>query len=294
MTRRKWPVFPLSILLLLFTGLGCSAAMNVGSSMFDRNTYKEKLYTPAALDAQFLGIPDGEATLLHFPSYNVLIDTGTNMSGRSVVELLRKQHILQVDLLVLTNNLEDYAGGAGEIIHELHVKKLIVPASLAPSILRRIGALDMPVRRVKKGDVLVLPEGAKIQVLLPTDPLLLSPEDNSLVLQLTYNKMKMLFTSGIHAEAERRLLGYNLRSQILKVSDEGCNAATDPFFLKKVDPQTSIIFTGSDGLSRKDVVRRLAEDWSDVYQVCSKGTVHVLTNGHDYQIYTERLTKGSM
>jgi competence protein ComEC len=275
--------------LALITQGGCSPAHVTG------NAWKRTLPdTAGKLDVQFLGIKEGEATLLRFSQHAILIDTGTKESVHEVIKRLQEQNVRELDALILTNSLEDYCGGAREIIHSIDVKEVGLPAPTAQTIIRQASPLSSPVRLLKQGNKLDMAPGIELSVLSPAQRLYLTPEDNSLVLQMTYNKIKILFTSAIHQEGEQELPGETLGSQILKVSDGGTAEASSQAFIERVDPQTAIIFTGKDRLSQNQVIRRLSENWSDIYLTQQKGTVHVITNGTDYFIYTEKgLTEGT-
>ncbi|WCK56114.1 hypothetical protein PP175_09485 [Aneurinibacillus sp. Ricciae_BoGa-3] len=269
--------------LIATTQQGCSPAEITG------NPWEKDLPdTAGKLDVEFLGIKQGEASLLRFSQHAVLIDAGTKQSAHEIVEQLKQQGVRELDALILTNSLGDYCGGAREIIHSIAVKQVALPALTAKSIIQQAGPFSPGVLLLREGNTLHMPVGIELAVLAPAARPFLAAEDNSLVLQMTYNKIKILFTSAIHKEAEQMLLRQSLQSQILKVSDEGAPEATSEAFIEKVDPQASIIFTGTHTLSQNEVIRKLSENWSDIYLTQKKGTVHVITSGTDYSIYTDK------
>lgn len=253
---------------------------------------------PNGLDAQeiavhFLAISQGEATLIQgADGFTMLVDTGSSKSGTELADLLEQNHILKINALVLTGDMDHHVGGADEILERFPVDQVIVPKLIQQTILREI---HVPVRKletIQEGQTLEWPQ-FKMRVLHPAEPLSLSPQANSLVFQLVHGNVKFLFTSDINEAAENELLEkYNVKSQILKVSDSGSNQASSPAFLEKVDAHAAIIFknqTVAEGVD--EVVERLHETWIDIYQTKNHGTISIFSNGEDYRINREK-TKG--
>lgn len=250
---------------------------------------------PIGQDAQeiavhFLAISQGESTLIQgTDGFTMLVDAGSAKSGSELADLLEQNHILKIDALVLTGDMDHHVGGADKILERFPVDQVLVPKLIKETILREI---HIPVRKletIQEGQTLEWPQ-FKMRILHPAEPLSLSPQANSLVFQLIHGDVKFLFTSDINEAAENELLQkYNVKSQILKVSDSGSNQASSPAFLEKVDAHAAIIFknqTVAEGVD--EVVERLHETWIDIYQTKNHGTISIFSDGEDYRIKREK------
>jgi len=134
-----------------------------------------------------------------------------------------------------------------------------------------------------------------MNVLLPDEPLFLSPQNNSLVFRLVHGNLRFLFTSGVNEKAEERLherYAGQLKAEVLKVGDEGSSQGTSQPFLTAVDPQVAIIQTGKPRDKMKDgqteVLERLGESWAETYITSDAGTITILSNGKDYRILKQK------
>lgn len=241
---------------------------------------------------QFLGITEGECTLVTFSQgYTLLIDAGSARSVSEVIDLLEENHVKKIDLLVLTGDMDEHIGGANKILEQFPVEQVMLPDAIKDTITDEVKTSIQSVLAVREGQAVPLPQEAKIRVLHPGEPLSLSPQANSLVLQLVHGNIKMLFTSDVTEEVEHQLMDkYNLKSQFLKVSDSGSNLASSAQFLEKVDPHAAVIFTDDEKvIGFHDVIERLHGTWIDVYQTKNHGTIRVLSDSKDYRIEREKV-----
>ncbi|WP_339062779.1 MBL fold metallo-hydrolase [Tepidibacillus marianensis] len=233
----------------------------------------------------FLPLEQGESTLTQQSGGETcLIDTGTKESSQQLIDILHQHRVVQINSIVLTNPLDEHMGGLNDVLNEFHVDQIYIPELIANSFSIPT-SYQSKVRLLKKDDVEEWNQ-VKMTVLAPDEPLSLSPQDNSLVFVMAHQKINFLFTSDINDEIEKRLIKkYPLKSEILKVSDFGNDTASNPDFLKKVDPQIGIVFSSDPELYHVSpvVVERLKENWTDVYQVVKDGEIQILSNGKDYQ-----------
>ncbi|MFV9510662.1 ComEC/Rec2 family competence protein [Tepidibacillus sp. LV47] len=255
-------------------------------SIFANHTEEEKHLQDNEVQVSFLPLEQGEATLIQLANGDTyLIDTGNEYSQEQLLELLNEHKVVQMKGILLTNPCEDHIGGFEEIIHQYHVEQIYLPELIA-STFPITDSYRSKIKYIKQNDIEFWGP-LKVQILSPQEPLSLSLQDNSLVFQLTHQKIRFLFTSDISEEIEKRLIKkYSLKSEILKVSDFGNNTASNPEFLQEVDPQIAIIFSSDPELyqTSDDVVERLKESWVDIYEVSKVGEVQIISNGDDYQI----------
>lgn len=279
----------LMLILLLFFMI----ALNYLLFFQQRSTdATQLLLEPNKLDynqllVSFLPLSIGEATLIQFPNEEFfLVDTGSGESSRQLINFLLKYGVQRVSGIILTNFSEEHIGGLADILQQIPVDTIFVPTLTARSY-RIADFPEIEVKTLTAGEQLYIYPNVKVSVLAPREPLYLSPGANSLVFQLTHNKINFLFTSDINEEVERKLMEqYALDSEILKVSDFGSNSATMPEFLREVDPQTAIIFSNDEKYYKlsDDVLERLSESWTDVYILRNLGEVKIISDGTNYDV----------
>ncbi|MBO8170747.1 MAG: hypothetical protein H0Z33_02530 [Bacillaceae bacterium] len=305
MTHRR-----LFIVLLMFlstiAGTGCSIDHHLQPAV---NANPNQPQNFDGVLVHFLDIKEGEVSLIQYPDgYNILIDTGGNIednlraneqndSGEeeaedinTLPEILEAWHVDRIDLLVLTNGMEGHTGGLAELLKHVPVKKVMVPKLLKDEIVQPSLLNDIELLEVVEGDLVKLPLNTTMKILFPGEPLSLSPQANSLVFMFQHGNIHFLFTSDINDQVELRLKEkYNLKAEILKVSDGGSIHASHPEFLREVDAQVAVIFNGHhQSMGRQEVLERLNETWIDVYQTEIHGTVTIQSTGDDYQVIKEK------
>ncbi|CCF14131.1 putative uncharacterized protein [Brevibacillus laterosporus GI-9] len=245
------------------------------------------------LTTTFFSLPEGESTLIRFPSgKTMLIDTGSEKDTEKLVSLLLERHVTKVDYLLLTNDLPTHIGGYDKLAEKIQFDKIYMPKLTAFVIHSNIHiSREKQVVYVKEKDQLLDGKDVVITFLHPSENLFLSPQDNSLVFSLTQGELQFLFTSAINEKAEERLFAKYpslLPAEILKVAAQGSNQASIQSFLTKVDPQIAVVQTGIVREQWKDsireVVERLEESWADTYVTSRDGSITILSNGQDYKV----------
>jgi len=245
----------------------------------------------------YLALPHGESTLVRLPGgKTMLIDTGSAKDGPVLLERLSERKLTRLDYVVITNDQPEHAGGYSFLTGEIPVDTVILPKLTDQTIIKAL-----PLRATQKRITAVaaseikLGDGVSMQVMLPEEPLFLSPQNNSLVFRLQHGSLRFLFASGINELAEERLLERHpdlLPAEVLKVGDQGSNQGSSQPFLTKVDPQVAIIQTGKLHDSMKDghseVPKRLGESWAETYLTSRDGTITILSNGKDYRILKQK------
>jgi competence protein ComEC len=241
----------------------------------------------------YFALPHGESTLLRLPNgKTMLVDTGAAEDWETLQALLAERKLTRIDYVVVTNDQPEQAGGFSFLAERMQLDTIMFPALIQDTV-RRVVSLkpDKKLVPLSVEDELKLDDDVVMTVLHPSEPLFLSPQDNSLVFQIRHGKLRFLFTSAINERAEERLLetqSDNLKSEVLKVADQGRNQASSQPFLTKVDPQVAVILTGKPRDKMKDsqeeVIERLGESWAETYVTSQHGTITILSNGKDYRI----------
>lgn len=238
---------------------------------------------------EFIGLEAGEATLVRLKEGpTVLIDTGHPDSQDTLINFLKSQGITDIQYLILTNFLDDYSGNTEALLDEINVETIIVSKLTKPYIISPDWDYNGKIKQVSPGEVFKLSEYVELLFLNPAKHYL-SPQDNSLVFMLKHKEISTLFTSGINIQVEKELVErYNIRSEILKVSDFGSNQASYEPFVEEIDAQVAVIFHPSLPVGTPDeVLERLHETWVDVYRIKRDNDLHtvkLICTGDNYEI----------
>jgi competence protein ComEC len=251
------------------------------------------------LTAHFLDVGQGDSILLQFDEKNVLIDGGTQDMGPRVETYLRNHGVSSLDLLVSTHPHEDHIGGLITILKDFPVKQVLYSGQPHSSqnyenFLTLVDQKNISYNVAQRGQKINLDPNLKIEVLSP--PKTLFQDDlnqNSIVLKVTYNKVSFLFMGDAGFEAENSLisLGYDLKSDVLKVGHHGSSSASSSAFLAKVKPAISIIEVGAGndyGHPTKKTLKALQSTGSKIYRTDTNGSIVITTDGLSYSLITQK------
>lgn len=243
----------------------------------------------------FLDVGQGDAAFLLFPSNKTMIvDTGgpaENGTG-DLVSFLLRHRIRRIDYLALTHSHLDHVGQAAELIRQFRVGAVIGTDELQGSpdgreILALARGRGIPFYRVKTGDEL-RPDGAvAVRFLHPGKDLMAGTRsdanNNSVVFQLVFHRVTILFTGDLEAEGEEEVLrlGAGLSSTVLKVGHHGSAFSTTPSFLQEVRPRAAVIQVGKNpyGLPQEEIIDRLEQAGAPVFRTDRDGAVILSTDG---------------
>jgi competence protein ComEC len=260
------------------------------------------------LHVHVLDVGQGDAILIRTPAgRQVLIDGG--QSPNVLLSCLGRQMPFwdrSIDLVVLTHQDDDHITGLVEVLERYEVGDVVFrDMGCEDPVCERWRELladgEVNVHRGEAGLKMMIDEGVHLDVLHPGAGLLRRENfnENSVVTQLSYGSVSMLFTGDIEARAEENLLknGECLQSTVLKVAHHGGRSSSTPAFLEAVDPQVAVISVGNGndfGHPHDEVLRRLESVVSKgtgeplIYRTDRDGTVEVVSDGADVWVETER------
>jgi competence protein ComEC len=111
------------------------------------------------------------------------------------------------------------------------------------------------------------------------------PNDNSLVVRMTYGRRSLLFVGDAEAEEERDLLALGaarLHADVLKVGHHGSRTSSSAAFIAAVSPRDAVISAGVRnrfGHPHPRTLRTLADAGVHVFRTDQDGEVSVWTDG---------------
>ncbi|CEG23017.1 ComEC family competence protein [Planococcus massiliensis] len=277
-------------------------------------------YADNNLKITFLDVGQGDSAVIELPYRKgvYVIDAGGLLRfdqetfqerekpyeiGRQiVVPYLKGKGISAVDILVLSHADADHAEGADELFKLLSIKQLhLTPGSaetdlmqaLAPYAQEASAAFPYAGSSWRSGNI-------NFTYLSPADSLYEGNND-SLVLLLESEEMRILFTGDLEAEGERELLekyGEKIANlTLLKVGHHGSKTSSSEPFLEMVNPALSIFSTGKDnryGHPADEVVQRFEDLGLKTINTAERGTLEFSWDQGEMRLEAMRpIKKGS-
>ncbi|HEX8385226.1 MAG TPA: DNA internalization-related competence protein ComEC/Rec2, partial [Rubricoccaceae bacterium] len=267
------------------------------------------------LDAVFLDVGQGDATLLRLPGgQTILIDAGDRTDRRdeglrTVVPHLARYGVHHLDALVVTHPHADHIGGAVSVMGAVSVGRLVHNGQADGSTmwrqtLRVADSLGVTTQGVRAGDTLRLDPAVRVRVLGPSRELAQAGEANeaSVVLLVEYGTTRWLLAGDAETAAEADVLARYaglLQADVVKVGHHGSRTSSSlPFVAAAsgVPPGTSLVSarvreTAPDyavvsvgrrnrhGLPDEEPVTRWLVAGANVLQTADQGAVWLRSDG---------------
>ncbi|MBW7573528.1 ComEC/Rec2 family competence protein [Caproiciproducens faecalis] len=251
------------------------------------------------MSVHVLEVGKADSIFIECGGKTMLIDGGTMDQGESIAEYLDRRGVKKLDCVVNTHPDEDHIGGLAYLIGHYRVGKYFapdIPKNMIPSSEEYLSAQKaLNEKRIstvvpRPGETFSL-GSMKIEVLAPVkqgD----STNNNSIVLKLTYGKTRFLLMGDAEKEEESDLLagGEDLSADVLKVGHHGSGTSTTDALLNAVKPKWAAISVADDsnGLPKREVLKRLLSAGAAVYRTDVSGTLIFMSDGQNIKIKTER------
>jgi beta-lactamase superfamily II metal-dependent hydrolase len=247
-----------------------------------------------------LDVGQGDAILIRTPANKVvLIDAGEGEVN--VPALLAREGVDHLDLVIASHPHADHIGGMDDVVRALPVKNyldngLTHTTQTYGNLMRDVEDKDIAYREALVGQVFNLDDGAKLEILWPSDVKLRDTRSdlnsNSVVARLTHQGHCFLFTGDSEEPTERALMTAGLgQCDVLKVAHHGSNHSTTPGFLAEVKPRIGLISVGKDnryGHPGNETLDRLRSADVTVYRTDLSGQITLLSSEKGLEVKVER------
>ncbi len=242
-----------------------------------------------------LDVGQGDAIAIRTPHGRwVLVDggprTGSGDAGkRVVVPFLRRRGVRSLDALVVSHGDADHLGGVPAVLDAVPTELVLEPGQPLPSALyvEHLAAVDaagVAWRAARAGDTLAV-DGVVLAVLHPTGAWMarqLSPNENSVVMHLSYGCFDAVLTGDAGTPVEALLASRVGRAELLKVGHHGSVSATSDAWLDALRPAAAVISVGRNntyGHPAPAVLARLAARRIPVFRTDRAGALTIETDG---------------
>ncbi len=259
----------------------------------------EARQTADGLALHFLAVGQGDAIAVQTPRGAwMLIDGGPRFSDfdagtRIVVPFFLRLGVTELDAVVVSHGDADHLGGIPAIIRSLTPGLVLDPGQplgtgLYLEYLETLDAMGTEWRPARAGDAFTV-DSVTFEVLHPSNGWMeqrLIPNENSLVLRITYGCFAAILTGDIGLPAESLLVAHVGAADLLKVGHHGSAGSTGLAFLGTVQPQVAVISVGSNryGHPAEAVLHRLESHNVRLFRTDRGGTVTVRTDGSYFHV----------
>jgi len=179
------------------------------------------------------------------------------------------------------------------VINQLRVDKVIGSADLSEltestPLLTAIQNKRIPYYQAHADHFIKFKNGLQIDFLYPSPEFAKTQENennHSLVVHLTYGRVKFLLTGDIEQEVEEALLANNdrLTSNVLKVAHHGSKSSSSVQFVNAVKPHYAVISVGKNlyGHPAAETITTLQHAGAKVLRTDYCGAITFKTNGEN-------------
>ncbi len=258
-----------------------------------------------ALVLHVLAVGQGDAIAIRTPGNRwVLVDGGPRVrnfdAGRRIVlPFLRKQGVTELAVMIVSHGDADHLGGVPTVLRTLSSKLSIEPGQALGSVLyldylETVDAVGTDWYPARAGDAFVV-DSVLFEIIHPAESWIshqLSPNENSLVVRVSYRCFSALLTGDIGFPAESLLVASKVVGagreglDVLKVAHHGSAGSTGDAWLDAVRPAVAVISVGRNryGHPAPAVLQRLAARGIPKFRTDRGGTVTIRTDGRYLEV----------
>lgn len=236
------------------------------------------------LDVYFIDVGQGDAILIDYGEFEMLIDGGAD---GSCVPFIQEYADGSLEVVVATHPHSDHIGGLDDVLRAFDVLEVVTNGATASTNAYANFASAVDTERCEKtiarrnheillGDLVV-------KVLHPHE-LVGDANDDSIVLLLSYINVSFLFTGDITCDVEQELLRESCLSDIdvLKVAHHGSAYGTCEPFLEIARPEIAVYSAGDGnryGHPTDSTLMRLEDVGALILGTDKQGNIAISTDG---------------
>lgn len=277
MKKRIAAVLIAALLLL------CSCREN-GANL--RNT-GENFENDRQLSVDFIDVGQGDSILICSGGQSMLVDAGTNESGKTVLNFLSDKGIKKLDYAVGTHPHADHIGGLDDVIRGIDTDSLLMPNAVTDTktfndVLDAAESRNLSITVPEEDDEFSL-GASRVTVLSKNKEQSDNLNNSSLILKVVYGNFSLLLTGDAEKEAEKQLLSdkKDVSADVLKVGHHGSETSTSGDFLKAVSPKCAVISCGKNndyGHPHEKTLKKLEKQGTEVYRTDISGTISLFAD----------------
>ena len=243
------------------------------------------------LEVTFLDVGQGDGIFIRTDSgLTCMIDGGSTdvkEVGKYRIEpFLKAKGVRKLDYVFITHGDQDHLNGIAELLERqaygIRIDTLVLPEKnmwddTLWELARQAHRRQTTVAAMRKGDV-VADSQISIECIQPAENSEAEPgNEGSLVLEMTCQNWKLLFTGDVEGKGEEELLqNFSEEILLLKVAHHGSKHSTFEPFLEQTRPKYAIISAGvgnSYGHPGRETLLRLKKYGAKIYSTQDHGAI---------------------
>lgn len=245
----------------------------------------------------FINVGTADSILIKCGDSAALVDTGNLSLNQTTRHYLQHCGVKKLDLFVATHTDSDHIGDFSSIADYCQIDKIFLSdygtkektsTEAETDFYKKISEYHI---KTVSPEIQSYPLGAATIHVLSPNKEYAQKNDNSIVLQVTYQNISVLLTGDAGEAVENDILaeGVDIHSTVLKVSHHGSKYASTQKFLNAVSPETAVISVGTDNkyLPDRKTVDRLNECAESVWRTDKNGSIIVVSDGKSIKTFTE-------
>jgi len=296
-TRKNGRIKPLNVIWIIIL------IAAVAFSYF----FKDQIAETFGFDAEaehlavhIIDVGNADSVLVTNEGQNMLIDAGENKNAGKIIEYLKEQGVEKIDIVIATHPHADHIGGMKKVIEAFDVGIILMapmPEGSEPTsatyknLLEAIKNKGLKITKATVGGKYML-GNAEIELIGPQGDYK-DPNNQSIVMKLTYGETKFLFMGDAEAKAESAILAANtnISANFIKIGHHGSKSSSQEKFIEKVKPDIAVMTCGegnSYGHPSKETVDLLEKMNIKYYRSDLNGNIVVLSDGRSLEVIKEK------
>lgn len=277
------------IAIIIFAVFGTISAKEFQLVQTAGNIPTEEIVTNIEIDENklelfFFDVGQADSILIMNKGQTMLIDAGNDENGEQIVEDIKSLGITKLDYLVVTHMHADHMGGMDKVIRNFDVGTMYMPDTLQTTkqveeMLDAMLDTGLTYESPDIGDTFML-GNANAEIVHIDNDETENLNNSSIVIELTFEEQKLLFTGDAEKEVEEKLnLG---KINILKVGHHGSSTSSSDKFIKQIKPDIAVMQVGKDNSynhPHSSVVKRLQKNGAIIYRTDELGTIWISCDG---------------
>ena len=267
--------------LLLTLGIGgCTDIKNVQRA---NKIIEVQDISNSQVDITVMDIGKADCILIKLQDKAVMIDTGLDIYGASIVDRLKESNIDTLEYLILTHMDKDHIGGADKIIDNIKINNLIQADYIKES--KQYNQYKESIKENNVKPVLLHEKisteinGAEINIYPAQKDYYEQSNDYSIIVELIYGEYNFLFAGDAEDERLKEFLNSNnTKYTFVKIPHHGRNDSMSEAFIKSTSPVYAAITCSDEEVPDEELLNILKKKNVKTY-LTSDGEIEIKTDG---------------
>ncbi len=244
--------------------------------------------------AHFLDVGQGDSIFIELPnSETMLIDTGENYHGESIINYISALGYSKIDYLVATHPHTDHIGSMSYIVRNFDIGSVYMPKVSAntktyENLLTSIQNKGLKITTAQAGMNIFDSNGLTMDIIAPSE----IDEDDlnncSIIIKAVFGTTSFLFTGDAETE-EFDTVTADMQADVLKVGHHGSRTSTTEDILDRIEPSIAVISCGEDnsyGHPHATTLKYLSNINCTVYRTDENKTIKITSDGKTLDVET--------